>query len=112
MKMGCLVMVGRLNGMGTRLLNHHVKKDGGDDGPGPEPIPLNSKVWCLFLFPLIIIIMSFNMDVYAVINDYHHLREGEGGALIKELHDSHVGRACNNCNGSKICMYDEQRTSA
>jgi len=26
MEMGCLVMVGQLKGMGTRLLNHHVKK--------------------------------------------------------------------------------------
>ena len=26
MEMGCLVMVGQLKGMGTRLLDHHVKK--------------------------------------------------------------------------------------
>jgi len=31
------------------------KEDSGDDGPGPEPIPLNSKLWCFFLFPLIIL---------------------------------------------------------
>ena len=67
------------------LLNHHVKKgskiSGGDDGPGPEPVPLNSKLWCFFLFPLIIFIMLFNI-VGVVINDYHcHLR-GEGGRVF------------------------------
>ena len=72
--------------MSIGLLNHHVKKgskiSGGDDGPGPEPIPLNSKLWCFFLFPLIIFIMSFNIDVGVVINDYHcHLR-GEGGGIF------------------------------
>jgi len=30
-----------------------------NDGPGPEPIPLNSELWCFFLFPLIIFIMSY-----------------------------------------------------
>jgi len=61
---------------------------GGDDGPGPEAIPLNSKLWCFFLFPLITFIMSFNIDVGVVINDYHcHLR---------------VDRACNDYNGSTI----------
>ena len=42
-------MVGQLKGMGTAWVpyNHHVKKGnmiGGDDGPGPEPIFLNSKL--------------------------------------------------------------------
>ena len=48
-----------------------------------------------------------------MINDYHHHLRGEGGgAFIKELHDSHVGHACNDCNGSTICIYHEQKTSA
>ena len=80
-------MVGQLNpGTSIGLLNNHVKKgskiSGGDDGPGPEPIPFKSKLWCFFLFPLIIFIMSFNIDVGVVINDYHcHLR-GEGGGVF------------------------------
>jgi len=32
--------------------------------------------------------------------------------FIKELHDSHVGHACNDCNGSTICIYHEQKISA
>ena len=53
------------------------------------------------------------IDVGVVINDYHyHLRGEGGGVFIKELHDSHVGRACNDCNGSTICIYHEQKTSA
>ena len=48
-------------------------------------------------------IMSFSIDVSVTIDDYHHLRGGGGGAFIKELYDSHVGRACNNCNGCMIC---------
>jgi len=54
----------------------------GDDGPGPEPIPLNSKLWCFFQFPLIIFIMSFNIDVGIVINDYHCHFRGEGGGVF------------------------------
>ena len=51
-----------------------------------------------------------NMDVGIVINDYHHLLRGEGcRVFIKELHDSHVGHACNDYNGSTIC---EQKTYA
>ena len=58
----------------------------------------------MFSIPLVTI-MSFNICVGVVINDNHcHLR-GEGGG---ELHDSHVGRACNDCNGSSICIYNEQ----
>jgi len=95
---------------------HHVKKGSKlkissgdiDDGPGQEPIPLNSKLWCFFLFPLIIFIMSFNIDVGVVINAYHRHLRGEGAGI----HDSHVGRACNDCNGSTICIYPEQKTSA
>jgi len=72
--------------MSIELLNHHVKQgskiSGGDDGPGPEPIPLNSKLWCFFLFPLIIFIMSFNIDVGVVINNYHHHLRGEGGGVF------------------------------
>ena len=53
------------------------------------------------------------IDVGVVINDYHHHLRGEGGgAFIKELHDSHVGHACNDCNGSSICIYHEQNTLA
>ena len=77
--------------MSIGLLNHHVKKgskiSGDDDGPGPEPIPLNSKLWCFFLFPLIIL-CSFNiLDVGVVINDYHHHLKGRGRVFVKELHD-------------------------
>ena len=57
-------------------------------------------------------IMSFNIGVGVVINDYHHLRGAGGGAFIKELHDSHVGCACNDCNGSTICIYHEQKVLA
>ena len=57
----------------------------------------------LVLLSISIDIMSFNIDVSVVIDDYHHLRGGGGGAFIKELHDSYVGRACNNCNDSTIC---------
>ena len=43
------------------------------------------------------------IDVGVMINDYHHHLRGEGGGVfIKELHDSHVGHACNDCNGSKV----------
>jgi len=45
-------------------------------------------------------IMSFNVDIGVVINDYHHYLRREGdGVVIKGLHDSHVGHACNDCNG-------------
>jgi len=70
--------------MSIGLLYHNVKKgskiSGGDDGPGPEPILLNSKLWYFFLFPLIVFIMSFNIDVDVAINDYHHHlgEKGEG----------------------------------
>ena len=56
-------------------------------------------------------IMSFKIDVGVLINDL--ITSGEKGAeysvLIKELHDSHVGRAF---NGTTICIYHEQKTSA
>ena len=42
----------------------------------------------------------------------YHLRRKGGGVLIKELQDSHVGRACNDYNGSTMCIYHEQKTSA
>jgi len=39
-----------------------------------------------------------------MINDYHHHLRGEGGVVfIKELHDSH---ACNDYNGSTICIIE------
>jgi len=31
------------NGRPTKPWGKKRKQDGGDDGPGPEPIPLNSK---------------------------------------------------------------------
>jgi len=55
------------------LITISRKQDGGDDGLGPEPIPFNSKLWCFFLLPLIILCVDGVM-----INDCHHLR-GEGG---------------------------------
>jgi len=58
-------------------------------------------------------IMSFSTDVVVVINNYYHLR---GRHLSKsstiELHNSQVGRAYNECNGSAIRIYQEQKTSA
>ena len=67
-----------------------------------QNLPLNSKFWIFFLF------MSFNIidfGVTVVINDYHHHLRGEGSRVfIKELHDSYVGCACNDCNGSTICI--------
>jgi len=57
-------------------------QDGGGDGPAPGPIPLNIKLWCFFLFPLII--LSFNIDVGAVINDNHRYLRGEGGESIHQ----------------------------
>jgi len=66
MEMGhkCLVMVGQLN-PGVRVLGFitmpRKKQDDGDDGPGPEPISLNSKLWHSFLLPWIV--LSFNIDV-------------------------------------------------
>jgi len=38
--------------------------------------------------------------------------EKREGVFIKELHGSHVDRAYNDCNGSIICIYHEQKTSA
>ena len=69
-------------GIGFESPCQERKQDGGDDGPGPEPIPLNSELWCFFLFPLIIFIMSFNIDVGVVINDYHCYLRGEGGGVF------------------------------
>ena len=61
--------------MSIGLRDHHVKKGSKISGG-------NSKLWCFFLFPLIIFIMSFNIDVGVVINNYHcHLR-GEGGGVF------------------------------
>ena len=105
-------MVGQLN-PGVRVLgfNHHGKK--------------GSKVVVMMdlhqnLFPStasfgassvsIANIMSFNVDVGVVINDYHcHLRGEGGGVFIKKFHNSHVGCACNNCNGSTINIYHNRK---
>jgi len=54
-------------------------------------------------------IMPFNIDVSVMKSDYHQLRKGGGRAFIKELHHSHVGCSCNDCNGSTICIYHEQK---
>ena len=94
------------------------KQDGSDDGPGPELISLNSKLQLALLSVSMDNIMSFNIDVGVV---YHcHLSVGlslswerEGGRVfIEELHDSHVGCGCNDCNGSTICIHYEQKTYA
>ena len=44
-------MVGQLNpGVWVLGFNHHAKKeDGGDDGPGPEPIPPQQQALALIL---------------------------------------------------------------
>ena len=55
--------------------------------------------------------IPFNIitDVGVVINDCdHHLRGGDGVFI----HDSHVDHAYNDSNGSTICIYHEQKTSA
>ena len=52
--------------------------------------------------------MSLNIDVCVVIGDYHNLRGGGGGALIKELHNSNVRCACNDC---KVPQFAEQPDS-
>jgi len=70
--------------MSIGLLNFHVKKGSKMVvmmEPGPESIPLNSKLWCFFLLPLILA-MSFNIDVSIVINDYHRHVRGEGGGVF------------------------------
>jgi len=107
------IMVSQLKGTGTGLLNHHAKRGNKMVVMMEEPIPLNSKLCCFFLFSLIIyIIMSFNIATCrccVVTNVYHHLRGERGGVFIKKLHNNH---ACNDCNGSAICIYHEQKTSA
>jgi len=54
--------------------------------------------------------MSFNTDVGVMIMTSSPQGK-RGGVLIKELHDSHVGRACNDCNGSTN-VYHGEKTSA
>ena len=39
-------------------------------------------------------IMSFNINVSVVINDYHRLRGGGGGAFIKKPSDGHFSPPC------------------
>lgn len=67
-----------------------------------QPIPLDSKLWCVILFPLIISCIA-DADV---INGYRHLWGG-GHAVwqspfIRELDDSHVGHVL--ANGSTFCL--------
>ena len=66
------------------------KQDGGDDGSRPEPIPFNSKLWHFFLFPLIILRMSFNIDFGVVINGNHRHLRGEGGEGIHQRESSMI----------------------
>ena len=40
-----------------------------------------------------------NIDVDVAINDHHHHLRGEGWGVFM------TGRACNDCNGSTICIY-------
>ena len=54
----------------------------------------------VLLLPLIIF-MSFNIDVGVAISDSLSSQGRRG----RSIHDSHVGRACNDCNGSTICIY-------
>ena len=80
--------------------------DGGDDGPGPEPISFNSKFGAS-----INVIMSFSIDVVVVINDYHHLMGRGGRAFIKELHI--VMYIVTAMAPATICIYyHEEKTSA
>ena len=107
--------------MGTGLLNHHVKKGNMMVvmmDLDQNLFSLNSKLWYFFLFPLTLLWYSIIIGVVVMVNDYHHRRHlmgGEGRPFIEELHDSHVGRAFNDCNGSTICkyiyIYHEQKTS-
>ena len=55
------------------------------------------KQLALMLLSVSIIILSFNIGVGVVINDYCHLRGEGGGIVTKEFHDNHVGHACNAC---------------
>ena len=40
------------------LITSRKKTDGSDGGPEPEPMPLNSELWCFFLFPFILLCHS------------------------------------------------------
>jgi len=99
-------MVCILKDTGTGLLNHHVKKGNKmvvmidlDQNLFPSTASFGASFYSIDNN------MSFSIDVGVMINDYHHLR-GEGGRVFfNELHDSHVGHACNHCNGSTICIY-------
>ena len=70
-------MVGQVTpGVWVLGFNHHAKKeDGGDDGPGPEPIPLNSKLWLSFGAPFCF--HGYYVDVGVMINDL--ITSGEKG---------------------------------
>jgi len=70
--------------MGTGLLNHHVKKGSMmvvmmdlDQNLFPSTVSYGAS------FCSINIIMSFNMDVVVMVNDYHHLLGGGTGHSSK-----------------------------
>jgi len=56
--------------------------------------------------------MSFNIDVVVMIKDYHHCMGGGGRPFIKELLDSPASCACNDCNGSTICIYTKLQSDS
>ena len=92
--------------LGTGLLNHRVKKWNMTVVMTDLDRTYSPQQQALMLLSVSISnITSFNIAVCVMINDYHHLKGGGSGAFIKVLHDSHVGHACNDCNGSTICIY-------
>ena len=99
-------------------LNHHVKKGsmigGGDDGPGSEPIPLNSKLWCFFLFPLIIFtgkcttlwgepdrVHVQNMEQLHAFDCHQNVAEPQATAKSHKIY-THVHR---NCESGLVIIY-------
>ena len=69
-------MVGQLKGMGTGLLNHHVKEGN---------MKVGDQQHTLVLLYVSNILMSFNVDIVVMISDYLHLMGGGGRPFIKEL---------------------------
>ena len=67
--------------MGIRFLNHCAKKGSKMAVMMDLDQNLFPSTVSFFLFPLINI-MSFNINVGVVINDYHHHLRGEGGGVF------------------------------